>query len=352
MKLNWKISPGTAVLKQVQTEVVTQYESKWERQVHNNICQLARDSGTADLEPGISTDSGVAPMYIKLLALCVIPLAVSQITLAQIVPNNSYAQTIVNTSAMLNNSLSTIIANQARLSPTPSNWCSPLPPPDLQRGADGHVPPELQRDPRYQAWLSCQNGQNTPQPGGSFAGVRPSNPSPAPTGVPGLDYPTPITAFHLPMTSTDFKPARPGHPFLEQYLQSQPFTNEQRAAMRSAFDQMSSLIAKAARPNNLAAAMTTAVCMAIYVMDNTFTDADSDRYLVAINDRLGASREVATMSTLQKQNASETLILQATMLKLLVDLGATDPVARVQGVQLAQATLLQLTGSPTGRLAF
>src|SRR5262249_40889552 len=129
-----------------------------------------------------------------------------------------------------------------------STWCSPTPPADLQRGMDGHVPPELQSDPRYQEWLRCQNRQKTPQanaraqsPGGGSASGWPSNPPNGPTyaNVQGSNYPTPVVAYHLPMTATDFIPALPGHPFIEQYLQSQPLTNEQRAAIRQAFNEMS-----------------------------------------------------------------------------------------------------------------
>src|SRR5215469_10548776 len=98
--------------------------------------------------------------------------------------------------------------------------------------------------------------------------------------------------------------------------------------------------------------MAMAVCGAIYLIDSGFTDADSDRYYVAINDRLGASPEIAAMSPLQKQNLSDALILQITVAKLLADLGENNPPARAQSVQLAQTMLLQLTGSPTGRLAY
>jgi hypothetical protein len=80
---------------------------------------------------------------------------------AQIAPNNPYSQTLVDTNRMVQDSLSQIIASQAqtrRLGGAPSTgYCSPLPPPDLMRGMDGHVPPELQSDPRYQEWLRCQN---------------------------------------------------------------------------------------------------------------------------------------------------------------------------------------------------
>ena len=88
------------------------------------------------------------------------------------------------------------------------------------------------------------------------------------------------------------------------------------------------------------------------MIDRRVTDADSERYLLAINDRLGASPQLAGMSTLQKQNLSDSLILQTTVIKLLTDVGRTDPQAKMQSTQLAHTTLQSLTGSPAGRLSF
>jgi hypothetical protein len=154
------------------------------------------------------------------------------------------------------------------------------------------------------------------------------------------------------MASTDFVPAVNGHPAVEGILGSMPLTDQQRGALRGAFVQMSARIASAARPNNLAAAMTADVCIAIVTIDKRFTDADSDRYLIAINDRIGGSAQFAAMSGLQKQNLSDSLIFQSTMIKVLSDLGHTDPQARAQSIQLAQTVLVQLTGTPSGRLNF
>jgi hypothetical protein len=289
-------------------------------------------------------------MFNKLLALCIVLLALPLSAYAQITPNNSYAQVLTNSNALLQNSISQAITAQARRSgnssgATPSTWCSPLPPPELQRGADGHVPPELQGDPRYQAWLQCKNGQNTPQ---ANMQAQP----PAYVNLPGSNYPTPPVAYHLPMAATDFTPALPGHPFVEQYLQSQPLTGEQRFVILQDFGEMLARTAKEARPNNLAASMAMAICGAIYLTDSRFTDADSDRYYAFLNDVLGASPEIAAMSGLQKQNLSDALILQITMAKLLADQGQNDPAMRAQSVQVARDMLVQLTGSPTGRLGY
>jgi hypothetical protein len=281
-------------------------------------------------------------MFYKILMLFIVPLALPLSAYAQITPNNSYAQMITNSNALLQNSIGQTIARQAQTrrsgnssGTTPSNWCSPLPPPELQRGADGHVPPELQGDPRYQEWLRCQNRQSTPQ-----------------ANAQGSNFPTPIVAYHLPMTATDFTPALPGHPIVDQYLQSLPLTDAQRAGMRQAFDEMTARTAQEARPNNLAAAMAEAVCGAIYLIDGRFTEADSDRYYLAINDTLGAAPEIAALSPLQKQNLADAMIFQITVAKLLADQGQTDPQSKAQSVQVARDMLVQLTGSPTGRLMY
>src|SRR5262249_1161851 len=157
----------------------------------------------------------------------------------QIAPNNNYAQMLSNTNSMLQLSISQTIAAQASTNAhangsgaAPSTMCDPLPPIELQRGVDGHVPPELQGDPRYQAWLRCRQGQAASQ---APAATPPNggNPFYAPSSVPvpGGNYPTPVVQYHLPLTATDFVPAAYGHPFLEQYLRSQPFNPQQQAGL-------------------------------------------------------------------------------------------------------------------------
>lgn len=309
----------------------------------------------------------------KLPALSLLPLAMTTTALAQIAPNNNYAQMLMNTNSMMQLSLSQTIAAQAQTNAragtsggTPAGWCDPLPPFDLQRGADGHVPPELQSDPRYQQWLRCRQGQGqgqgaaqtrsaaVPPPRGAPAAGWPSAPSYAPASAEASEssYPTPESARHTPMAATDFVPAVNGHPAVEQILRSMPLTAEQRTALARAFMQMSGRIATAARPNNLAAAMSADICLAILTVDHRFTDADSNRYLAAINDRLSSSPQFAAMSGAQKQTLADSLIFQTTMIEVLSELGQSDPQAKLQSIQLAHTVLQQLTGSPSGRLNF
>lgn len=266
-------------------------------------------------------------MFNKLLALCIVSLAVPSAAAAQ---DYSYARMVATTSDMINNSTNQIINLQAQtrgFGSSSSTYCPPRPPSDLMRGMDGHVPSELQGDPRYQAWLRCHNGQST-------------------------SAPTVAVAQHLPMEATDFTPAAPGHPLVEQILLSQPYTDEQRAALRLQFDEISARVAQAARPNNLAAVVSAAVCGAMYLIGNEVSDADGDRYLSAVNDRLGASPDVAALSPAQKQDLSDGLIFQITMANLLANAGPNYPQAKELSVQLAQALLLQITGSRTGRLVY
>jgi hypothetical protein len=289
----------------------------------------------------------------KARALSILAFVIPMAGIAQTVSNSNFGAMIGYTNGLMQNSISQIMASQAATkggsssSGPPPGWCDPMPPYQLQRGMKGEVPPELQGDPRYQAWLRCHQGQSAPQ------ATAANNVAPA-TRVTssGGKYPTPVVSHHLPITATDFTPAVHGHPFLEQYLRSQPFTAGQRAELSQAFAQMSARVARENRPNNLATSMAVAVCGAIYTIDNGFTDADSGRYLIAINDRIAVSPQFASMSPLQKQNLSDSLILQTTVIKLLKDLGQTDPQAKMQSTQLAHTMLQNLTGSPTGRLSF
>jgi hypothetical protein len=93
-----------------------------------------------------------------------------------------------------------------------------LPPFELQRGIDGHVPPELQGDPRYQAYLRCR--QAHPE---RDVRTMPQGPAPAAAAV-----------VHPPITATDFVPPRPGHPFVDQAIAGMTaLTPEQRVQMRN-----------------------------------------------------------------------------------------------------------------------
>jgi hypothetical protein len=203
-----------------------------------------------------------------------------------------------------------------------------LPPVDLQRGVDGHVPPELQGDPRYQAYLRCRNAhperdvRTMPQ---------------APAAAPGA---------HLPITATDFVPARPGHPFVDQAIAGMAaLTPEQRVQMRNGVEQVFRRVATQYRGNNLAVSVTVAYAAAQLTLTGTDMNAQQAReFVFGVNDQLARHPRFATMTALDKQTESDRLIFETFAIAVLRDLGTRDPQARQQATELARTVMKQLNG--------
>src|SRR5271154_3153223 len=120
--------------------------------------------------------------------------------------NNSFTTTIQNNAMMQSNFANQMINLGGKSGSGRFNPANCMPPVDLQRGADGHVPPELQGDPRYQEYLRCKQG--IPPQGASTA------------GAPQF----PVATHHLPITATDFMPARPGHPTVDEAIANMSIT--------------------------------------------------------------------------------------------------------------------------------
>jgi hypothetical protein len=137
----------------------------------------------------------------RLGGLSVMACLISGGVLAQ---DNSFAVQIQN-NAMMQANLTRQMINLGGAPTTGSRGFSPascMPPADLQRGVDGHVPPELQTDPRYQEYLRCKQG------------IPPGQSAPMTAAAPSTSR-----IRHLPITATDFVPARPGHPAVDQIIQ-------------------------------------------------------------------------------------------------------------------------------------
>jgi hypothetical protein len=245
----------------------------------------------------------------KALTLCILLSGLTTTALAQIAPNNNYAEMLTHSNLMLQNSMSQTIAMQA------------------QRKALGNA-------------LGATSAPTAPDSGSQ---------DPAVSNAPTVDY-TPPAVNHIPMTATDFVPIVRGHPAVDQILFSMPITPRQRAQLRLEFADMSDRIASGMRPDNLAVAMSYDMCMATMAVDDRVAnDLTGDCYhLAAVNDRLGSSPQIAAMSDLQKQNLSDTLIFQGMMIQSLRLSGRFDPRAKIQSTQVAHTVLQQLTGSPMG----
>lgn len=204
-----------------------------------------------------------------------------------------------------------------------------MPPYDLMRGLDAHVPPELQGDPRYQAYLRCMQGQ----PGAQ-------NVRPAQGGTPLSGGP------HLPISATDFVPVQQGHPVVDQAIANLALTPEQRLQLRNGVEEMFRRVAARYRGNNVAVSVAVAYATATLALNGADMNDQQTRELVFnVNDQLARNPRFAAMSHVQKQNDSDGLIFQSVVISVLREMGARDPQARQQSVELARVVLKQLNGA-------
>jgi hypothetical protein len=194
---------------------------------------------------------------------------------------------------------------------------------------DGHVPPELQGDPRYQAYLRCSQGTSAARD----ARAMPQAPS-LPPGA------------HLPITATDFVPARPGRPFVDQAIAGMALTPEQRTQLRNGAEEMFRRVAATYRGNNVAVSVTVAYSAAMLTLNGAEMNAQQTReFVFGVNDRLASNPRFASMTPLEKQNESDRLIFQGFVIAVLRDVGTRDPQARQQATGLARAVMTQLNGT-------
>ncbi len=246
--------------------------------------------------------------------------------------NNSYAVMLQNnamwqanlTKQMINLGGTPTSGSGGSAAPAPC-----LPPYQLQRGVDGHVPPELQGDPRYQAYLRCSQGTSAARD--ARATVQ------APSLPPGA---------HLPITATDFVPARPGRPFVDQAIAGMALTPEQRTQLRNGAEEMFRRVAATYRGNNVAVSVTVAYSAAMLTLNGAEMNAQQTReFVFGVNDRLASNPRFALMTAQEKQNESDRLIFQGFVIAVLRDVGARDPQARQQATGLARAVMTQLNGT-------
>lgn len=259
--------------------------------------------------------------------LAVLMLAVPASVFAQ---NNSLATVIQNNSSMhsaLTNQMINLNGTNARSSvPNPANC---MPPVDLQRGADGHVPPELQGDPRYQEYVRCRQGLSGPQSAAPTAGA-PSFPA----------------GQHLPITLSDFVPVVQGHPIIDQSIANLQISAEERQRLDNAIESTFNRVARDYRRDNVSVSMVVAYSTALFTLNGSRMNAQQTReFVLGVNDTLARQPKFAMMSPFERQISSETWIFQTAMITLLRDMGQSDPQARLQAIELSQRVLQQLAGS-------
>lgn len=262
--------------------------------------------------------------------LAALAFAASTGALAQ--SNNSYSTMLQNNAIRQSNLTQQMInINGSRGTASGGNASVPncMPPYDLMRGTDAHVPVELQGDPRWQAYLRCMQAVPAAQ------NVRPATGASALSGGP-----------HLPISATDFVPARQGHPAVDQAMANLTLTPEQRLQLRNAVDEMFRVVAARYRGNNVAVAVAVAYATATLVASGAdMNDRQIQELVFTVNDSLARSPRFAAMSAMQKQNDADGLIFQSVVMTVLRELGARDPQARQQSVELARGVLKQLNGA-------
>jgi hypothetical protein len=261
------------------------------------------------------------------LSLAALMLTVPAAAFAQ---NNSLTTVIQNNSAMgsaLTKQMININGTNARSSvPNPANC---MPPVDLQHGADGHVPPELQGDPRYQEYLRCRQGLPGPQSAASTAAA-----SSFPAGQ------------HLPITLSDFVPAVQGHPLVDRSIANMLISPDERQRLYNAIDFTFNRVARDYRRNNVSVSMGVAYSTALFTLNGSQMNAQQTReFVFGVNDTLARQPQFAMMSPLERQNSSDTWIFETAVITMLRDMGQRDPQAKQQAIELSRKVLQQLTGS-------
>lgn len=239
--------------------------------------------------------------------------------------DNSFAVTIQN-NAMMQANLTRQMINLGGTpaGPRPFSPANCMPPADLQRGPDAHVPPELQRDPRYQEYLRCKQGI----PPGSQGGLAPQTQPPA------------QSTQHLPINATDFVPARPGHPVVDQIIGNLSFTPEQRQQLHMGSDEAFRRIAAQYRPNNLAVSVAVAYTLSMSTLNGSRPDPNRE-FVYSVNDQLAQSPKFALLTAQEKQDESDKLIFQSFIIAAARDRSARDPQAHQQAQELSRVVLRQ-----------
>jgi hypothetical protein len=280
-----------------------------------------------NLKPLLGPRSSIERLALAALML-IAPVGVFAQALAT---NNSFAAVIQNNAMMQSNLTRQMINLGGTSSSGTSSGPAPcMPPFELQRGVDGHVPPELQGDPRYQAYLHCKQGQANSQSVGSTPGASPSLPA----------------GPHLPLTATDFVPPQHGHPVVDRAIAGMPIAPQQRQQLRDAIELMFTRVATQYRGNNVAVSVAVAYATALSTLNGTQLNAQQSRdFILDVNDKLARGPQFVQMSAAEKQNRSDSLIFQAAMIAVLREMGQRDQQAKQQAVELSRTVMQGLKGA-------
>ena len=118
-----------------------------------------------------------------------------------------------------------------------------------------------------------------------------------------------ITAQHATVDATDFRPARAGHPVIDQDLATADTTTG--TCVRAIVANFDGRL----RRNNLATAASLAFETATYVLDHRTLTGDQEAQLFSVvNDTLAAAPGLARASAADKQQMADTLLLATALM--------------------------------------
>lgn len=150
---------------------------------------------------------------------------------------------------------------------------------------------------------------------------------------------------HHPLSATDFRPARPGHPRIEELLAASGMSPDTQARVRKVAEITFQTIARR-RENNIATAMLALFVAAKTMLREPLPAAQVEEALLSLNDELATWPRFAAASADEKQNTYDSLIFVMTVLVTYNDVGARDQITHDAGVALAGKVVRTLAGEP------
>ncbi|MEP6885567.1 MAG: DUF6683 family protein [Gammaproteobacteria bacterium] len=300
----------------------------------------------------LSETLGVRKTLGKPLALIALVLSFPACAFAQqITPNNMYSWTLEHNS-MLQSNLTNDMINLGGRPTSGSGDPICLPPFDLQRGPAGVIPPALQGDPRFQAYLHCRYGNVPITP--AMANAAPLPVPPAAGAVPPSNRagpqagasaaPATKSGRHYSLKATDFVPAQGGHPGVDRQVAAMPLSPDERVRLVKNIDGTFNHFAKKYRANNIAVSFGVAYEIASLTLNGTrMSNADVQELIFEMNDAMAQSPQFTRMSNEEKQTNADTWIMEVAILNMLRNSGQKgDAQAGQQAVQLAQVVMRRL----------
>ena len=148
----------------------------------------------------------------------------------------------------------------------------------------------------------------------------------------------PVT--HAPMSATDFRRS-PRTTVVTRYVATLPLTAPDAAQLTAALETTMAQLQKAGRKNNVATAMATTITLAHMVLDRDDVDVSKvDTLVVSLNDVLAGAAEFKQLTSQQRQQMADELLLSSALMAILHQAGAVDT-----SKAFAEQVLKTMTGS-------